>query len=103
MYRVTTAMGLNTQFPASLFSRAILTLIKLNQSLDPWNMINFCLCLSGLVMFPIQLYRFYNLLHDRKVVFEWFLGRWRTLFKDEAELMQKCGVDGERDLKLEVF
>jgi hypothetical protein len=67
MYRVQDyGAGMHSQFPPMLLSKLTLTTFKIIHAYSTQSWAVIFLCLTGVVLWPIQVYSFYQLLIDRK-------------------------------------
>jgi len=83
-YRANSAMGLHRQIPPILFSRAVLTLSKVYYAYATMHWSSIALCMTGVILWPIQVRIFINLIADRRTVYANLKYRVDKNFPDEG-------------------
>merc|ERR1712232_880164 len=68
-YRVSSALDQHKQMPPILLSRLALTFGKAYIAFMNADLIKICLCATGVLLMPLQLRQFKNLLKDRRLLY----------------------------------
>jgi len=92
MYRVQTGSNMHKQMPPVLLGRLVLTSAKLYFAYQRANMLSAILCMTGVMLMPLQVLAFSRLLSDRSVLF-------RNLKKRADEFFQEEGGSNKLTMK----
>lgn len=93
MYRVKSASGFNQQFPPVLLSRLALTVLKVYYAYLETSWLAIFLCLTGVVLWPLQMRTFVDLIKDRRVVFENIRSSAKQHFGKDPSCLKKKELD----------
>lgn len=84
MYRVQSAPEMQKRTPPLMIHRIILTILKLNYAWQRGSMVSVLLCISGIMLIPLTLQNFVQLLQDRQVIYKQLQQKAQTVFKDDG-------------------